>query len=93
MCPFCIMAAILDFRALKRDKNWHPFFLMSISYTKRIRRVFAFIKKYTKFYFMTHAHVIEPIRTITIVVSRTFARYPKLLPTQTSHIVQLCEIV
>jgi len=33
----------------------HPiFFLMFISYTNRVRRVFAFTKKYTKFYFMTN---------------------------------------
>ena len=46
LCPFCIMTAILDFRALKREKKLAPyFFLMSISYTNRIRRVFAFTKK------------------------------------------------
>ena len=45
-CLFCIMAAILDFRALKCEKKLAPyFFLMSISYTNRIRRVFAFTKK------------------------------------------------
>jgi len=47
--------AILDFRALKREKKLAPyFFIMSISYTNRIRLVFAFTKKYTKFYFMTN---------------------------------------
>jgi len=51
---FCIMAAILDFKALKREKMAPYFFLMFISYFSRIRRVFAFTKKYTNFYFMTN---------------------------------------
>ena len=46
---FYIMAAILDFRALEREKNMPPyFFLMFISYSNRIRRVFAFYKKKTR---------------------------------------------
>jgi len=54
LCRFCIMAAILDFKALKREKMAPYFFLMFISCFSRIRRVFAFTKKYTNFYFMTN---------------------------------------
>ena len=43
LCRFCITAAILDFRALDREKM-APFFLMFMSYSNRIRRVFAFTK-------------------------------------------------
>jgi len=65
LCRFYIMAAILDFRALEREKNGTLFFLMFISYSNRIRRVFAFTKKYTNFYFMTN----EPTLIIRSVKS------------------------
>ena len=32
VCPFCIMAAILDFRALKCEKSWHPIFFLCLYY-------------------------------------------------------------
>ena len=44
LCRFCITAAILDFRALDREKMAPYFFLMFMSYSNRIRRVFAFTK-------------------------------------------------
>jgi len=44
LCRFCIMAAILDFRALERGKNDTLFFLMFISYSDRIRQLFAFTR-------------------------------------------------
>ena len=53
--PFLYHGSHLGFQGTKTRKKLAPyFFLMSISYTNRIRRVFAFTKKYTKFYFMTN---------------------------------------
>ena len=55
LCPFCIMAAILDFRALKREKNWHPIFFLCLYHILTESGEFLLLpKKYTKFYFMTN---------------------------------------
>ena len=74
---------------IEREKNrvpffsrsimpWNPrngtlFFLMFISYSNRIRRVFAFTKKYTNVYFMTNEPTLARTTNIFAAVVESFS--------------------
>ena len=70
--PFLYHGSHLGFQDIRTRKNYTLFFLMFISYSNRIRQVFAFTKKYTNFYFMTNEPTLEGVLDGRTMLLRDF---------------------
>ena len=70
--PFLYHGSHLGFQGIRTRKNDTLFFLIFISYSNRIRRVFAFTKKYTNLYFMTNEPTL--VNLCARIVSSAFLK-------------------
>jgi len=72
LCRFCIMAAILDFRALEREKMTPYFFLYLYHILTESGEFLLLPKKYTNLYFMTNEPTL--VNLCACIVSSAFLK-------------------